>query len=162
MKQIAVNNDLPEVPLAIDYSKNQEDVYREAIIWIIKESTRLGVLCLLQPDRLLSVLPGHYSWVPDLSSPPIQPLRLFTPDASCHTNTIWRSDQTSLRPSYQSQTLSVHAKVIGTIASIGDSSTSMIVDGTFEQTARLLLRCPLHHGSPQSQSPKHLAADNVR
>ena len=139
-KQITDNNRIQGLPLEIHYTKSTEDVYRETFTWIINESGCLGILCLLQPDRLT---PEHDSFVPDLRCPPIQALRLFSPDELYRTNALWRSEEASLRPFFKSRTLHAFAEKIGTINAIGDSGTFVTWDGCFEQTAELLLNSPL-------------------
>jgi hypothetical protein len=141
MKQIAEAYGVTELPLEADYSKTQAKVYREATEWVIAESGCLGILCLLHPKRYLPKTNETPSWVPDYSCPPPRPLRLFTPKSSA--DIIQRKNEDGQGSVTQDAALYVQAKFCGTVADIGDTFESMIDDGCFEMTARLLLNCPL-------------------
>ena len=142
LKQIAESYGVPEVPLLVDYSMCQDDVYREATSWIIAESGCLGILCLLQPDRLLPAVQYVQSWVPNYSCSPFNPLRLFVEDGACRIDTLQDMLEPHLGPSLQDSALYVHAKYCGSVADIGDTYKSMIDGGCFELCARVLLGCP--------------------
>ena len=141
MKQIAEAYGVLELPLQADYSKTQAEVYREATECVIAESGCLGILCLLQPKRYLPETNETPSWVPDYSGPPPQPLQLFTGQSAA--DIIQGKIEGDRGSVPQDAALYVKAKLCGTVADIGDTYESMIDDGCFEMTARLLLNCPL-------------------
>lgn len=118
-----------------------EEVYRKATAWVIKDSGCLGMICLLEPDRM-EVAASHWPpWVPDYRSPPPTLLRLFDTEIGEQSRLRATSDD-DLRPRIQEKELHVHAQYMGTVSDIGDTYSSMIVHGCFELNARVLLNCP--------------------
>jgi len=146
MKQAAESYCVPELPIQVDYSKNVSEVYHEVTSWVISESGCLGMLCLLFSNRSWPTVGGLSSWVPDYSKPPLQALRLFQPGAWCNAN-VTQEFHSKLKPSLDGHNLYVHAKYCGTVADVGDTYESMIDDGCFELTARVLLNCPMIMGN---------------
>ena len=139
MRQIADSYDVPQLPFQVDYSKSQQDIYRESTSWIITESGCLGILCLLQPDRAAQ---RSQSWVPNYSGFFPRPLCLFQTETSIRVDTLQDIAQLEVSPVLQNSAIIVHAKYCGRVADVGDTYEAMIDQGCFELCASLLLGCP--------------------
>ena len=142
MKQIAHSNDLPELPLRVDYAKSTSEVYRETTAWVIEESGCLGILCLLHPARNLAMNPVMNSWVPDYRSLPPRPLLMFSRRIADHIRDRYGMITPPTEPKFHHGQLMVTVKRIGRVADIGDTYETMIDDGLYEESARILLNCP--------------------
>lgn len=142
MKQMAGSYDVPEIPLAVDYSKGTDAVYREATAWIIDESQCLGILALLHPRRQVTERDLSHSWVPDFRSPPPCPLLMFEVNMTNYIEKRYELITPDTSPVLHNSQLTVCAKCIGRVEDIGDTYLSMVDDGCFEYSARLLLNCP--------------------
>jgi Heterokaryon incompatibility protein (HET) len=139
MRQIAESYDVPQLPLQVDYSKSQQDVYYESTSWIITESGCLGILCLLQQGRPVQ---RNQSWVPNYSGSFPRPLCLFKTESSSRVDTFRDIAQLQVSPVVRNSAIIVHAKYCGRVADVGDTYESMIDQGCFELCASLLLNCP--------------------
>lgn len=121
-----------------------EQVFRETTAWVIEENGWLGISCPLQPRRRLDMLRGWPSWVPDYNAS-LSPYPLLMEHPSFLQDRVEAHSEfvtQETRPEVCGRWLTVSVKCIGVVADVGDTWTSMIDDGCFELTARLLLKYP--------------------
>jgi hypothetical protein len=146
MKHIASIYSLKELPFEADYRKSAVQVQQELTAWIINESGWLGYLSLVHQRRALrdcrmSLMP---SWVVDLSfaRPVGVSVMQFLDENTTQLQKTSRLLNPLNRPQANGSVLQVSVKRIGTVTDVGDDFNAMVDDGCFEETAKLLLKCP--------------------
>lgn len=143
MKQVASAYGYSELPLSIDYTKSMADVFREVTAWVIEESGWLGIFALVNQRRTVveDQEKGMPTWVIDFSAVSPKPLEIDCPWQ--HRLVKATELLTNMnRPKVSGSILAISIKRIGTVIHVGNSHNEMIDDGKFDETAKLLLRCP--------------------